>query len=490
MINVLKKYWATWTASRFNIFPLIAVTLLTTQSANAFDFLTDPLDTTGSISATPAKNMLPASSNSCYFIVPIPSPLTLLDAVERALCRNPKTRQAWSEVKAQAAAVGIDKAAYLPTLNATGSYSNFDKNTSYPGYQQFDFKFNAKSSDVAYNLNWVLYDFGLRGANLTVSRQLLNAANAMQDETVLNVFFNTVKDYDEAQGAFALVTAMTQAEDVSEQSFKSAEAMYAAGTGSLADELQAQTAYMQAKLKRVKAEGAFLSARGNLAIMIGLTPSIFLQLSSISRENSDDPFFGQAVDDLIAEAIHDHPKVLVALAQLKAAQAQIDADHATGRPTVSLFVTGDRNNTPLEIADISEVLSSRSIGVQITVPLFDGFVDFYKVRQAEAQAEDKKAALEDAERQVSLEVWQSYQALHTETENLKTTEMLSRSAKQSFDVALGRYKSGVGSILELLKAQSELANANQQRILALTQWKTARFRLASSLAQLRISDIQ
>ncbi|GAC1321582.1 MAG: hypothetical protein NVSMB28_13410 [Collimonas sp.] len=97
--------------------------------------------------------------------------------------------------------------------------------------------------------------------------------------------------------------------------------------------------------------------------------------------------------------------------------------------------------------------------------------------------------MENVEQQVMLEVWKSDQALRTETENLNTTSILLRSARQSFDVAQGRYKAGVGNILELLKAQSDLAAAQQQRIFALTSWQTARLRLAASLGQLQMDRI-
>jgi outer membrane protein len=88
-----------------------------------------------------------------------------------------------------------------------------------------------------------------------------------------------------------------------------------------------------------------------------------------------------------------------------------------------------------------------------------------------------------------LEVWKSNQALRTEAENLKSIDILLRSARQSFEVAKGRYKAGVGNILELLKAQSDLAGAQQQRILSLTNWQTARLRLAASLGRLRTDGI-
>ena len=67
------------------------------------------------VPATPAKSLLSSISSTCQFNGPLPAPLTLLDAVERALCNNPKTVQMWANVKAQAAAVGTGWSAYLPT---------------------------------------------------------------------------------------------------------------------------------------------------------------------------------------------------------------------------------------------------------------------------------------------------------------------------------------------------------------------------------------
>lgn len=152
---------------------------------------------------------------------------------------------------------------------------------------------------------------------------------------------------------------------------------------------------------------------------------------------------------MIADAIRSHPKIL-------AAQAQADAARADGRPTLSLF---------------------------------DDFSRKYKARGAQAQADSKDAELAGIEQQVTLEVWKSNQALRTEAENLHNTDILLRKARQSFEVAHGRYKAGVRNILKLLKAQSDLVNAQQKRTLSLTSWQTVRLRLATSLGRLRIDGL-
>jgi len=470
---------------RLTIWALLALAF---APAYAESIWSDPLRSANEVSNTPASAAV-TGNTSCGFSAQLPSPLTLLDAVERALCRNPQTRQAWANVKVQAAAVGVNRAAYLPSLTAGGSWSKADNRTTYPDYPAANSSLKTHSSNLNLNLSWVLYDFGLRTANLENARQLLNAANATQDDTLQTVFFNAVQSFYQAQAAQAMLTATVDAEQAAQHSFKASEAKYVAGAGTLADKLQAQTSYAQASLKRAQAAGDLQSALGSLAIAMGWRPDTPLILANLDQQASDAPLLQQAVNDLITDAVQTHPKILAARAQWKSAQAQIDAARADGRPTLSLFATGNRSDSPINQVSSKQTISSRSIGLQVNVTLFDGFSRKYKVRGALAQAEAKQADLANVEQQVMLEVWKSDQALRTETENLNTTDILLRSAKQSFEVAQGRYKAGVGTILELLKAQSDLASAQQQRILALSNWQTARLRLAASLGRLRVDGI-
>jgi outer membrane protein TolC len=64
------------------------------------------------------------------------------------------------------------------------------------------------------------------------------------------------------------------------------------------------------------------------------------------------------------------------------------------------------------------------------------------------------------------------------------------SAIQSERVALGRYKAGVGNILNLLTAQVSLASARMQNIQAVYNWHIAKAALAQSMGKLDFSAIE
>lgn len=450
--------------------------------------LDDPLNAMNSVPTSAAKDFAPIA-DPCEMAVPLPKTVTLSDAVERALCHNPQTQEAWANVKLQAATVGEKRSAYLPTINAGGSYGPVEKTTSYPGLPEFDSTLSTRSSDVNGSLNWVLYDFGLRAANLEQARQLLDAASATQDATLQAVFFSTAQHYYSVQAAQGLTVSTQDAERYAQQSYQAANEKYKLGVGTLADKLAAKTALDQATLKRVQAEGDLKTALGNLAIDMGIRPETPLVIPSVLEEKSDPNFMDAAVNQLIDDAVASHPKVLSAEAEVKAAEAQIDAIKAQGRPTISLFATDDRSNTPIQEVSSQEIISTRTVGLQISIPLFEGFSREYKIHEARAELEEKEAELNNVEQQVALETWTSFNDLKTQMSSLDATVSLSQSARESYDVAYGRYKAGVGSLLELLNAQSNLANADQQHVLALTRYHTACLRLGASLGRLRLESL-
>jgi len=100
------------------------------------------------------------------------------------------------------------------------------------------------------------------------------------------------------------------------------------------------------------------------------------------------------------------------------------------------------------------------------------------VLKAREDAEVARSQVETLTDQVILQVWTSYFNLKTAAQQVKTARDLYASAQQSEEVALGRYKAGVGSILDLLTAQTAFANARAQEVQARASWFLAMAQLA------------
>jgi outer membrane protein len=435
-------------------------------------FGTDPFGTDAMQPLKPALRLGGAVGDPCE-AQSLDRALNLLEVVNLALCNNPQTRAVWASARAQAAQVGVSKASYLPSVDLNAS-SNRTKTGTTPGVDQ---------RDVGVTLSYLLYDFGSRAANLENARQLLAAASATQDSTVQAVFLAAVQSFYQSQATFAALDAATESERAAKESFAAAEARYNAGSATPADKLQAQTAYSQATLNRITADGNLKNAQGTLANMLGLDANRNVILAPANTTAIPNDFEGD-INALIEEARKRRPDLQAAAAQVKAAQASIDAARAAGRPSISLTASADQYNN----AGINS--HSSLVGINLSVPIFSGYSTTYRVRAAEAQVDVKNAQLEQLRLQVALDVWTAYQRLTTATQSLRSSADLLNNAAQSERVALGRYKTGVGSMLDVLNAQSALASARQQRIQSAFDWNINRAALAQAMGSLDASLLQ
>jgi len=400
------------------------------------------------------------------------TPLSAIDAVDLTLCNNPQTREVWAAARVQAAQVGVAQAAWLPNLDGRLGASRYQNDGRY---------YNASSA--ALTLSWLVFDSGARSANGENARQLLAAAAATQDARVQTLFLSALQAFYTAQATRAAVVSTTEAERAAREGFNAAESRYNVGVATPADRLLAQTALSQATLTRIKAEGEARNALGALANVMGFKAGQALALEPPPAELPAGDF-QREVAALIAEAEVRRPDLKAAEAQVKAAQASVDLVQAQGRPTISL-------STGPTWAETDRVaVNGGVIGVTVNLPIFTGFDTTYRVRAAAAQVDVKNAQLESLRNQVALDVWKAYQSLMTATQSLKTTVDLVASAEQSERVALGRYKAGVGTVLDLLTAQSALASARLQRIQAALDWFVYRATLAQSVGALDYTLLQ
>ncbi len=408
--------------------------------------------------------------------------LTLQDAAERALCNNPRSRQAWTRIRVEAAGVGVARAAYLPTL--TASWQSLRKHSATTVEQQpqlaSDTRVTAMSQSLS--LNWLLYDFGARGAALGSAQALLMAARAGHEQALLIVFMELTQAYHEAQYAQGASLAAQEAERIARESHVVAQTRVQRGLAPISDALQARTAWAQAGIARVNAEREWQQSLGSLAVRMGLLPDTPLRLPPADSGMKPDTTFRRAVADLMEQAASQHPDVRATQARWRAAEAKAAQVRAQGRPSISLLARASRDEQPVRAylgqPEFNATAREDQIGLQVNVPLFEGFGRSYQVRQALAQADLQGEALTEVQQQARLDVWDSYQALQAAISNLASHDTLLDVARRSLVAAESRYKLGVGGILELLSAQAALATASRQQLQARLEWQESRVKLA------------
>ena len=401
-------------------------------------------------------------------------PLSLVEVTEAALCHNPQTREVYANAKVQAAQVGVARSLFFPSVTDTLSATeNKNRTTNYS---------NATNRIVA---SYLLYDFGSRDANFENANQLLKAASATQNAIVQTVLLASVNAFYQVHASRAILNASIETERLSQESFKSAEAKYIAGVATPADKLQAQTSFANATLTKLRNEGTLKVAYGNLANVMGAPANINFQIAD-SKLDDIPELIDQDIDALIEQARLQRPDLMASEAQLKASLAKIESVKADAKPKVRIDASNQYDENLL--GQTSQ--NTSQLGIFLSIPLFEGYKPTYLIRSAEATAELNASKRDQLKLQVSLDVWTAYQNLKTANESITASNVLLLSAEESSRVALGRYKEGVGNIIDTLNAQSALANAKQQKIQSVLNWNIARTTLAQSIGVLDNAMIQ
>ena len=442
----------------------------------------DPFNTNETLENT-AKETVDPLSQSCekWNGYESPKEIALSVAIDRALCKNPATRTAWANARQQSAALGMAESAWLPQVTGTAGRNQLTGSHSNSIGQLI--KNTQQTTNAVLNLSWILYDFGLRQNKITSANRSLEAAaltaNTVSQQTTRDV----TRNYYSVIAADESLKAAHITEQNYSHSLEIAKARFASGVAPLSDVMQTETAYNQATLLRLQAENTTKTARGNFSISIGINANQSLNPIA-SPIPSDIPLLSSNITELMNEAIQQRPDLAAANAQRDAAQADIGVAKATGMPTIS--ITMQKNY--LDYSNPSSQLDYQSIGVTANWPLFTGFNNNYAIRQAQSVLEAKEANIEQIHLNITGDVWSNYNTLLSANEQLKVTANLVKNANTNEEIALGRYKSGIGTIIDIINAQNVAANARQQRVNAEFTWQVTRIQLALALG--RLSGLQ
>ncbi|MSQ59123.1 MAG: TolC family protein [Betaproteobacteria bacterium] len=396
------------------------------------------------------------------------SVLALAQTIDIALCNNPRTRQSWIAAKVSATQAELARVPYRPQVTGNAGLDRSEtRNVSNPG--------GATDLSAVLTLSYLLLDFGGREAGLRQAQEALTAANWTHSATVQTVILGAVTAYYQLAGASEALQSARAAEQSSMQNLEVARARLKAGTATRADVLQAQTANSQDRLNRVQSEGDLANAQGVLASALGVPVDLDLKVVA-SRDFGAGEVAEQNVPSLLAMAKQQRPDLAAAQAQIRAARENVRIQESAGRPVLSL--SGSLGAT--QSAPGSDPRTG-AVGLSLSVPLYTGKRTAYQKLLAEQQLEAQIAATDRLGQDAALEVWRAYQDLRTQRQSVMSAEDLASSAQESYNVALGRYKSGVGTVTDLLNAQATLANANQQDIQARYRWNLAKSSLARAL---------
>jgi len=436
----------------------------------------DPFRTENKVSPAPQLPWQPTAP-----LPPIPAPptapqpgasaaLTLPELTEYALRNNPRARQAWFAARAAAAGVGVEQADLLPQVSGLFAASRVRPVSATTGATSpWQNRYGPSVS-----LSYVIFDMA-RNDQIEAAEYRLLAANLNQNRVLQDIIFQVEQAYFRVLGLDLLVRVNELTLKNLRTSLDAVARRRESGLATMADVYRAETQVAQADLNLIRSRGELEKARGQLATAVGLSVDNTLQVRTLS-ELPQVRELTASLTDLLDRARASRPDLIAAEAQTRAARASAEAASKATMPTIELAGAAGRTF----FTDERPAASNYSVGVNVRIPIFTGFRDRYSYRLAEAQAEQAAANRDTLYRQTELDVWQAYYDVQTAATGVGTTESQVKSAEQTAQATLARYKAGFGSLLDLITAQQDESNARVQRIQSYLDWYTALARLQFS----------
>jgi len=385
----------------------------------------------------------------------------LSELIDIAETSSPEGRIAWTNAKRALEKVGVDQALYLPLL--TFAAQGGDTRLIFPfpmplaprGYVTVE----EPLAQAQLELQYSLLDFS-RKSRLEGSKALEIASTLQLSRVHQAVAYNTaIQFYRVQQAAGQLDAAMTTLQ-TAETVQQSTESQFDHGLATLPDVQNAQAGAAEARYNLTTAKAEVEKSKLALTEAIGIEPTVSIEIASQSTAVPAEPF-EHSVEKLIHIAWRSRPDLLAKAQEVRSAREAYTTAHASYMPSVSLKAAGGQTAI-WATADFGQLgpadIPTWSVSANLRWDVFNG-ARRHEINSALAEqqaAAEQQRASQDA---VTRQVWDAYVDYRTALEQERSAQSFLISAQTSYDSSLDAFNYGVRSLVDVVQAERQLAQA-------------------------------
>jgi outer membrane protein len=405
----------------------------------------------------------------------------LMDALAKAYATNPDIQEARARTRAQDEGVQIARAPGLPSLQATGRFNR----SLLVGINNTTLPTRTLSGEVDASLP--IYAGGAIRNATNAAKERVYASRKDLTSTESAVFANVVQAYMGVIHDEAVVQLNQKNVDALQVNLKATTARFEHGDLTRTDVAQSRERLYLASAVLQTAQVQLASSREKYVAIVGSPPGPLTPPPPLTG-------LPTSIEDAINIAIDNNPDL--ASAKLTARAYAYDAKSAkAGRsPKVQLFGNFQYDNYfdtygGYLVPYYSQYDKIAAVGVQVTVPIFQGGLPAAQERQADAQ---HSAALEHStsiERQVVEGVRTAYISWKASNTIIAANQTAVEAAAQSLAGVRTENKIGDRTIIDILNAEQELLSAQVQLVTAQRDAYIAAFNLLTAMGRSTARDI-
>jgi outer membrane protein len=384
--------------------------------------------------------------------------LNLSELFDIGLRNSPTLAEVWQTAREAAAAYGESLAPFYPSI-----YFQTNLRTQKTGYLLGNNNAFVVSDATFYGpyalLNYTLWDSGERVAQSESNLQALNYANWSHGQAIQQLLQFIATSFYNYLAAKANLVALEQNLIDAKENYLAAEENFKLGIKDITDLLQAKTKYIENELEVVQQTATVENAYINLLKTIGIPTNTKIHLP-IMPESPPIEELDFPVEKLIEIAKTNRPEYLAAKADVLSKEANVDAQKAQFYPQIGTQITAGQTWFTTGATDNG----TYTIQLNLTLPIFTGFLYQNQVRQAESALKASVSSLRQAELSITSQVRTTYNSFDADKKRLQMVLNYLSAAEDEYKAVFLRYKQGTIDILEVFSSSASLANARSRSI--------------------------
>lgn len=391
--------------------------------------------------------------------------LTLDECIATALNTHPDLVAAASRINSKNAAVGQAASGTRIQVSAGSSYTRSDNSV-------------VKDSSGSYNTNvqasQSIFDWGRNGLQIDAAKIEMDATTsdflAARDTIITNVrtaYYGlnlSLRRYEVARTRYTNFN----------QRLSWAKTYYQVGTKAKIEVSKAESDLANSRLVLVKAESAIEQSRSELAAAMGIPMQSIAEVEDLLDYRE----WGVPVEEAVERALNGRPELAAQKKRIDYAKTNLELQMKGLSPSISASAGYNLYGS----APFDE--NGWSAGLSLSVPLFDGGLTKSKIEGAQADMATASAQYDSLANSVTLEVRRAWESLREANQSLQASMESERYAKETLELAQGRYKAGVGDSLEISDSVEAYATSQTNTILALYDCKYAQINLEKAMGGL------
>ncbi|MDF2495059.1 MAG: hypothetical protein K0S66_1993 [Sphingomonas sp.] len=406
---------------------------------------------------------------------------TLRDALARAYQDNPTITGSRAQQRANDENVPIARAAGRPTL---GSNAGVTENYLRSGNS---FTTPEKVAQAQLALNVPFYSGGAVRNSVRAAETRVEAGQLGLRGTEAALFTDVVGAYNDVLRDEAIVGLNAQNVRVLETNLQASRDRFQVGDLTRTDVAQseARLSLARAQLQRVQAN--LIGSRENYVRLVGAAPGALEPPPPLPNLPSN-------ADVAVDVALRDNPSLLSALKQRDATVFDVRVARASRLPTLGVGATGNYVNYLGSLGSgtglgVGQSGTSAGIGLNVSLPFFQGGRPAALVRQAQAQRSQAIENATAAERDVIASTRSAYAVWQSSLQVIASSEQAVAANQLSLEGVRAENSVGTRTILDILNAEQELLNSQVTLVTARRDAYVAGFALLAAMGQAEAQDL-